>query len=338
MKVLVTGGAGYLGSVLVRDLVAHGHEVVVVDRFFFGEGSLDGPELGRVVRIREDIRWVEGHRFEGIEAVIDLAALSNDPAGDLDPWKTLEINYLGRSRIARLAREAGVRRYIVSSSCSLYGFQSEILTEESKPNPLTVYARANGLVEADTLSLGSPEFCVTALRFATLYGPSPRMRYDLAVNGMVLGALKSGKIPVARDGEQWRPFLHVRDAARAFRSVLAADPAGVNGQVFNAGADDQNFQIRALAERVAGSLKNAPTIEWYGDRDTRSYRVSFRKIRERLEFQPTSDVAGAAREIEEGFARGELPDTPKTKTVDWYRHLMSDREAGSSVALRGTVL
>jgi nucleoside-diphosphate-sugar epimerase len=270
--------------------------------------------------------------------VVDLAALSNDPAGDLDPWKTLEINYLGRSRIARLARAAGVRRYVVSSSCSLYGFQSEVLTEESKPNPLTVYARANGLVEADTLPLGTPDFCVTALRFATLYGPSPRMRYDLAVNGMVLGAVRSGKIPIARDGDQWRPFLHVQDAARALERVLAADPSEVNGQLFNAGSDEQNFQIHPLADIVAGALRARPTLEWYGDRDARSYRVSFRKIREQLGFQPTGTVAGAAREIEEALNRGELASTPKTKTVDWYRHLLRDESAGRSVALHGAVL
>ncbi|HTT26099.1 MAG TPA: NAD(P)-dependent oxidoreductase, partial [Thermoplasmata archaeon] len=171
MKVIVTGGAGYLGSVLVAELVGAGHDVTVIDRFFFGEESLDAGANRSAHRTRDDIRWVDGKQFEGAEAVIDLAALSNDPAGALDPWKTLEINYLGRARVARLAREAGVRRYVVSSSCSLYGFQSEILTEESKPNPLTVYARANVLVESDTLPLASPEFCVTALRFATLYGP-----------------------------------------------------------------------------------------------------------------------------------------------------------------------
>jgi nucleoside-diphosphate-sugar epimerase len=338
VKVIVTGGAGYLGSVLVGDLLAAGHDVTVIDRFFFGEESLRLPTTEAAHRTREDIRWVDGKAFEGAEAVVDLAALSNDPAGALDPWKTLEINYLGRARVARLAREAGVRRYVVSSSCSLYGFQSEILTEESKPNPLTVYARANVLVESDSLPLASPEFCVSALRFATLYGPSPRMRFDLAVNGMVLGATRTGKIPVARDGDQWRPFLHVRDAARAIQAVLAADPAVVNGQVFNAGSDDQNFQIHPLAEQVAGALEVRPTLEWYGDRDARSYRVSFRKIRERLHFEPKFNVASASREIEASLAAGTLAATPKTKTVDWYRHLLSDAEAQRAVAIRGVVL
>jgi nucleoside-diphosphate-sugar epimerase len=164
------------------------------------------------------------------------------------------------------------------------------------------------------------------------------MRYDLAVNGMVLGATRTGKIPVARDGDQWRPFLHVRDAARSILTVLEADPARVNGEVFNAGSDDQNFQIRPLAELVAGGLKSHPTLEWYGDRDARSYRVSFRKIRERLGFQPSFDVPGASREIEVALTSGDLPATPKTKTVDWYRHLLTDAGAGESVSLQGVVL
>lgn len=337
VKVLVTGGAGYLGSVLVRELAAAGHEVTVLDRFFFGEGSLDVPGLS-LRRVRDDIRWFDGSLMDGIEAVVDLAALSNDPAGALDPWKTIEINFLGRSRVARIAREAGVRRYVVSSSCSLYGFQSEILTEESRPNPLTVYARANALVEADVLPLGTPEYCVTALRFATLYGPSPRMRFDLAVNGMVAGAVRTGRIPVARDGDQWRPFLHVRDAARAILTVLGAEPDLVNGEIFNAGSDEQNLQIRPLAETVAAAMAHPPALEWYGDPDARSYRVSFRKIRERLGFRPDADVPGAVREIESGLRGGALSEGPTTQTVGWYRHLLSDAKARESVAMRGAVL
>lgn len=338
MRVVVTGGAGYLGSVLVPELRAAGHTVTVLDRFFFGPESLPKEGTEGVDRVRDDIRWVDGRVLEGAEALVDLAALSNDPAGELDPWKTLEINFLGRSRMARLAREAGLARYLVSSSCSLYGFQSEILTEESKPNPLTVYARANGLVEADTLPLALPEFCVTALRFATLFGPSPRMRFDLAVNGMVLGATRTGKIPVARDGDQWRPFLHVRDAARAIVATLGADPAEVNGQIFNVGADDQNFQIRPLAETVAGAMSSRPALEWYGDPDTRSYRVSFRKVRERLGFEPRETVPDAVKAIEAGLADGSLTPSVKTRTVEWYRHLLTDPVARETVALHGVVL
>ncbi len=261
MKILTTGAAGYLGSTLIPLLLEAGHDVTVVDRFFFGEGTL--PKANDHLHlVRDDTRWCDGRLFEGKEAVVDLAALSNDPAGALDPWKSYEINYLGRSRIARLAREARVRWYVVAFSCSLYGFQAKPLTEESPPNSLTAYARANVLVELDNLPLATPEFAPTALCFATLYGLSTRMRFDIAINGMVLGAIQQQKIPVMRDGTQWRPLLHVRDAARAILEVLAAPTEKISGQVFNVGSDEQNFQIRPLAELVARSLSTPPSLEW----------------------------------------------------------------------------
>jgi nucleoside-diphosphate-sugar epimerase len=339
MKILVTGGAGYLGSTFVPMLLQNGHEVVVLDRFFFGEENLPpASSTPHLTLLRDDTRWCSGRSFEGVDAVVDMAALSNDPAGELDPWKTYEINYLGRSRVARLAREAGVSRYLVTSSCSLYGFQEKVLTEESPPHPLTAYARANVLVERDNLPLASPKLTVTAVRFSTLYGLSPRMRFDIAINGMVLGASRTGKIPVMRDGQQWRPFLHVRDAAQAIYDILQAEPAKVNGQVFNIGSEDQNFQIRPLAEVVAGAMKHPPQLEWYGDVDNRSYRVSFAKAQRVLGFAPRLRPTDAVREIEAALAEGRVDPSTKTKTVDWYKHLLTDAHAGQAVALRGVVL
>ncbi|MCI4334947.1 MAG: SDR family oxidoreductase [Thermoplasmata archaeon] len=338
MRVLATGGAGYLGSTLVPLLLSRGHEVTVVDRFFFGAEHLPPEEPGKLRKIRDDIRWCDGELFEGHDAVVDMAALSNDPAGAIDAWKTYEINYLGRSRVARLAREAKVARYLVTSSCSQYGFQEGILTEESPPKPLTAYARANVLVEKDNLPLATPEFCPTAVRFSTLYGLSPRMRFDLAVNGMVLGATRTGKIPVMRDGKQWRPFLHVRDAARAILTVLEAPVEKVRGAVFNVGSDDQNYQVGTLADVVAGAMRSPPTLEWYGDVDARSYRVSFEKVRRELGFTPELRPPDAVREIESALVSGALQPTEKTMTVEWYRHLLSNDVASQSVALRGVVL
>ncbi len=337
MRVLVTGGAGYLGSTLVPLLLEAGHDVTVLDRFFFGSGSL--PEgHPRLRTVRDDIRYCEGRVFDGQEAVVDLAALSNDPAGAMDPWKTYEINYLGRVRVARLAREAKVARYVVSSSCSIYGFQPGILSERSETRPLTAYARANVLVESDNLPLNTPTFCATALRFATLYGVSRRMRFDLAINGMALGGIRSGRIPVMRDGNQWRPFLHVRDAARAIAEALSADPTAIGGQAFNVGSEAQNFQIRPLADLVAGSLQHPPTVEWYGDPDARSYRVDFSKFRAATGFAPSFDPPQAVRELETALSAGTISASPETNTVDWYRHLLSDAAAGETVALRGSVL
>jgi nucleoside-diphosphate-sugar epimerase len=339
MKLLVTGGGGYVGTTLVPMLRAAGHEVTVLDRFFFGQERLSHePGVEGVRFVRDDVRWFDGKLLQGMDAVIDMAALSNDPAGEIDPWKTLEINYLGRSRVCRLAREAGVPRYLLTSSCSIYGFQEAMITEETPPNPLTVYARANVLAERDNLPLASDTFCTAAVRFATLYGRSGRMRFDLAVNGMVLGAHRTGKIPVMKDGTQWRPLMHVRDAARALMNLLTAPAERIRGRVFNIGSDEQNFQVRPLAEVVAGAMATRPQLEWYGSADNRSYRVSFAKARETLGFRTEFTVADATREIERGLTDGSLVASPETKTVDWYRHLLSDEAAAAAVRLRGVVL
>jgi nucleoside-diphosphate-sugar epimerase len=339
VKIVVTGGGGYIGTSLVPMLLGAGHEVTVIDRFFFADQPFSSLRNRPSLRIvRDDVRWFDGKLLVGQDAVIDMAALSNDPAGELDPWKTFDINYLGRARVARLAREAGVARYILTSSCSVYGFRDGILDETTPPNPLTTYARANILAEQDTLPLANDMFCPTAVRFATLYGLSGRMRFDLAINAMVLGARTSGKIPIMKDGTQWRPFLHVHDAARALSLLLGVDPSLLRGRVFNIGSDSQNYQISQLAELVAESMRSRPTLEWYGDPDRRSYRVSFRRAREELNFTPDLTPGDAAKEIESSLELGTLVPSLKHKTVEWYRHLLHDKAAGESVALRGVVL
>jgi nucleoside-diphosphate-sugar epimerase len=339
MKILVTGGAGYLGTTLVPQLVDAGHDVVVVDRFFFGRAPLERlSKGGHLTLVQEDVRWVSGTLFQGIDAVVDMAALSNDPAGDLDPWKTFEINYLGRSRTARLAREAGVRRYILTSSCSVYGFQDGLLTEESSPKPQTAYARANLLAEGDVLPLKTADFAPIAIRFATLYGVSARMRFDLAVNAMVLRGLQTGKLPVMKDGDQWRPFLHVADAARAIGLLLGSDTERFAGRTINVGADDQNFQLRDLAELLAAAVTTHPTLEWYGAPDHRSYRVSFERAEKELGFKPAYRPIDTAHEIERDLKNGGVDTGPRSMTVDWYRHLLTDPAASAEVSLHGIVL
>jgi nucleoside-diphosphate-sugar epimerase len=339
VKVFVTGGGGYIGTTLVPMLLQKGHRVTVLDRFFFGDQAFAGFRGNDSLRlIRDDTRWFDGSLLAGQDAVIDMAALSNDPAGELDPWKTFDINYLGRVRVARLAKEARVSRYILTSSCSVYGFREGLLDESTPPNPLTAYARANVMAEGDTLSLANGFFCPSAVRFATLYGLSGRMRFDLAVNAMVAGARASGKIPIMKDGTQWRPFLHVRDAARALVNLLDREISPIRGRFFNIGSDDQNYQIAKLAEIVAASMMAKPTLEWYGDPDRRSYRVSFRRASQELHFSPELTPADATKEIESALASGALVPSIEHKTVDWYRHLLTDRVAGEAVSLRGVVL
>jgi nucleoside-diphosphate-sugar epimerase len=334
----VTGGAGYIGSVLTELLLERGYEVSVLDRFFFGDTIADLRHNPRLHVIQDDIRWCPESVFKGIDAVCDLAALSNDPAGELNPVKTLEINHEGRARICRMAKKAGVRRYVLASSCSIYGFQDEVVDETSGINPLTTYAVANRRAEESTLALASKNFTVTAVRQATVYGLSRRMRFDLAINGMTLALQKNGSVKILRDGTQWRPMVHIRDTSRAFITVLEADSAKVNGEIFNVGSDDQNLQIRPLAERLCDALSLAYVEDWYGDPDHRSYQVSFKKIADRLGYTTCESPESGAREIFTALKKGTTHDGPTTKTVEWYKSLVQWHETLKGVVQRDVVL
>jgi len=336
--VLVTGGAGYIGSVLTELLLERGYEVTILDRFFFGDTIADLRVHPKLHIVRDDVRWWAEDGLRRIDAVCDLAALSNDPAGELDPAKTLEINYEGRARICRLAQQAGVRRYVLASSCSIYGFQDDAVNETSPINPLTTYAVANHRAEEATLALASPGFTVTALRQATVYGLSRRMRFDLAINGMTLALFKNGSVKILRDGTQWRPMVHIRDTSRAFIAVLEADPAAVNGEIFNVGSDDQNLQIRPLAERICHGLGLPYVEDWYGDPDHRSYRVSFKKIRDRLGYTTSFTPEDGAKEIFRALEQGAVQGGPTTRTVDWYKSLIQWHDTLKNVVQHDVVL
>jgi nucleoside-diphosphate-sugar epimerase len=338
MKVLVTGGAGYIGSILCRMLIEKGVDVICLDRFFFGFDSIEEIRE-RIKIVKDDIRWFSPNILKSIDAVIDMASLSNDPSGELDPQKTLEINYEGRVRVARLSKKYGIKKYVLASSCSVYGFQEGILTEESALNPLTTYAKANVLSEKEILPLADKLFTTTVLRLATVYGYSYRMRFDLAINGMVLGFYKNGKIPIMRDGKQWRPFVHVKDASNAFIRVLEAEPELVNGQIFNVGSDEQNFQIFELAKLIAESINMPFNYEWYGSPDNRSYKVSFKKIKETLNFKPQYTPKEGAKEVFEALKDGKLnPDDPRTITVKWYKNLLEMQKFIKSIEINGKLL
>ena len=336
--VLVTGGAGCIGSVLTQLLLEGGCAVTVLDRLFFGDTLVDLRGNLKLRVIQDDIRWCPETVFKGIDAVCDLAALSNDPAGELNPEKTLEINYEGRARICRMAKKAGVRRYVLASSCSIYGFQDDVVDETSGINPLTTYAVANRKAEESTLALASKDFTATAVRQATVYGLSRRMRFDLAINGMTLALHKNGSVKILRDGTQWRPMVHIRDTSRAFIAVLEAEPAKVNGEIFNVGSDDQNLQIRPLAERLCKALGLPYVEDWYGDPDHRSYRVSFQKITDRIGYATCETPETGAREIFAALRKGTLTDGPTTRTVEWYKSLIQWHDTLQSVVQRDVVL
>jgi nucleoside-diphosphate-sugar epimerase len=326
--ILVTGGAGYIGSTLAELLLSRGYEVTVLDRFFFGNTLVDLEKQPGLHLIKGDVRSVGPSVFKGVYGVCDLAALSNDPAGELDPERTLEINHRGRARVCKLAKEAGVSRYILASSCSIYGYQDNVVDETSPINPLTTYAQANELAEKSALDKGTDEFIVVALRQATVYGLSRRMRFDLAVNGMTLALFKKGSVRIMRDGKQWRPMIHLRDTSRAFIAMLESASEKVNGQIFNVGSEEQNVQVLPLAKRLSEAVGIPFREDWYGDPDNRSYKVSFRKIREQLGYSTELTPEDGAREIFGALKTGRLKDSTETRTVEWYKALLaSDKNA-----------
>jgi len=334
MRFLVTGGAGYIGSVLVARLLKEGHHVIVLDRFFFGRESLKNViKNPKLKLIQDDTRWFNPSVLKNIDVVMDLAALSNDPSGELDPKKTLEINYNGRARVARLSKKAGVKRYILASSCSIYGFLDGFADENSPINPLTTYAEANRLAEIAAKKLSDDKFTTTMLRFATVFGLSSRMRFDLAVNGMVLGFYKNKQIPIMRDGKQWRPFIHIKDVAEVYLAITNASKDKINGEIFNVGSDEQNYQILALAKEVSKSINIPFKKQWYGDPDLRTYKISFKKIKNQIKFKSKFSIKDGAQEIYSALEREKVKDSLKTNTVEWYKYLLRSKDVIDSVVI-----
>lgn len=327
MRVFVTGGTGYIGRVLVPMLVEKGYNVSVIDRKFLNYDDVESEykDLGCNF-INGDIRYFEPNLLRSHDAVVDLAALSNDPSGDLDPMKTWDINYLGRVRVARLAKKLGVAKYVVSSSCSVYGFLDSIANEDTPPNPLTTYAQANVAVEHDNLYIADKTFTPTALRLATAFGYSKRMRLDIAINAMTVYAYRDRKVRLMRDGTQYRPFVHIKDISAAIIRVLESDPEKVSGKTYNIGADSLNVRLNDLAETVRRIVGLESEIEWYGDPDARSYRASFKKAKDELGFEAAISIEDGIREILAKLKSGELIDRPEMHTVNQYKTLLYSRD------------
>jgi nucleoside-diphosphate-sugar epimerase len=340
MNILITGGAGYIGSVLISLLLQRGYNVACLDRFFFGQESIqEFMDNKRFKVIKDDIRWFDLDSLRGIDTVMDLASLSNDPSAELNPTKTMEINYRGRIRVAKASKKFGVKRYVLASSCSVYGAKKDIIADEkARTSPLTTYAKANVLAEAETLPLADKNFVTIVLRQATVYGLSPRMRFDLAVNGIVLGLHKTGKIPLMRSGKQWRPFVHVHDTARAFILAMESDPDKVNGQIFNIGSNEENYKIEQLAKTICSALRKKFIAEWYGSPDTRSYVVNFSKAKKLLGFKTNYTVKDGAKEIYDALKKQIIIDSLKTKTVEWYKHLINTHNFLQQVLIDNKVL
>ncbi|MEH7226502.1 SDR family oxidoreductase [Bacillus sp. JJ1566] len=336
--ILVTGAGGYIGSVLVPKLLNKGYSVKAIDRFFFGVDKLQ-PHPNLTI-VHEDCRRLTESYFVGIDAVIDLVAISNDPSGELFKEITYDINHLSRVNTASLAKKMGVKRYILPSTCSIYGFQDKeaIVDENSLTNPLTVYAKANEKAEQGVIPLADDGFTVTVMRQATVYGYSPRMRFDLAVNGMTFGAWEKGVIPLMRDGAQWRPMVHVEDTTDVMCLLLEAEANKINGEIFNIGSNRNNYQLGRLADEIATALPIDVKIEWYGDPDHRSYRVNFDKIVKTLNWEAKYTAADGALEIFKKLEDGTLQKTEQTITLNWYKKLIEWHGFIKQIDLYGGVL
>lgn len=309
MKLLVTGVEGYIGCLLAPLLQQRGHEVVGLDTGYYRDGWLfSDRELapGFPRFINRDIRNIEAADLQGIDAVVHLAELSNDPLGDNNPEVTFQINHLASVRLAKLAKEVGVKRFVYTSSCSVYGVANgaEPLTEASPTNPQTAYAKCKTLVERDVAEMASDTFSPTFLRNATAYGASPRMRFDIVLNNLCGIAATTGKITMTSDGSPWRPLVHLLDICEAIACVLDAPQDAIHNEIFNVGHDGDNFQVREIAQIVADVYPGCELSFGPAGGDNRSYRVSFAKIHAKLPgFRCSWDARKGAKQLHDVFQR-----------------------------------
>lgn len=305
MRVLVTGHNGYIGSVLVPILLREGHDVKGLDSDLFANCSFGSLPLS-IPYLQKDIRDIEDSDLRGFDAVVHLAALSNDPLGYFNPKLTYVINHEATVKLAKLSRKVGVQRFIFSSSCSLYGASSgDFLTETAEPHPVTPYAASKMLAERDIIELAEPSFSPTILRCATAYGISPMLRFDLVLNNLVAWAYATGVVLLKSDGMAWRPLMHIEDISQTFASIIETPRDLVHNQVLNVGNTEENYRIRDLAKLVKATVPGSH-IEFAEDAepDKRSYRVNFEKLFGILpEFRPRWNVRSGALQLYETYKK-----------------------------------
>ena len=334
MKILITGTEGYIGARMAPILAARGHDVTGLDTGFYRDGCLYLDPVGMPVApctIFKDLRTVAPQDFEGFDAVVHLAELSNDPLGENRPEITFKINHEGSVRIAKAAKQAGVKRFVYASSCSVYGVGSgDFLDETSPTNPQTTYAHCKVNVERDVKPLADADFCVSFLRNATAYGPSPRMRFDIVLNDLSALAWTTKKIAMVSDGSPWRPIVHIEDIIEAVRCTLESPTAAVNGEIFNVGATSENYRIREIADIVAQAFPGCEVSAGPPSGDNRSYRVNFDKIASKLPgFQARWTAQRGAEELRKLFERIEfLPQTFEFRAFTRLKQLKYLQQTG----------
>lgn len=332
MHVLVTGHLGYIGTVMVPALLNAGHVVTGYDSNLYERCSFKaGGEIVEVPYKRKDIRDADITDLKGVDAVIHLAALSNDPLGNLDPELTYDINYRASVRLAELAKRAGVRRFLLASSCSNYGLAGEnMLDETGQLNPVTAYGKSKVMAEHDIQQLAGDGFCPTFMRPATAYGVSPRMRFDLVLNNLTAWAITTGLIYLKSDGTPWRPIVHIEDITRSFIRALEAPEEAVMNQAFNVGRTSENYTMKELADIVAEAILTARIeIAPNAGPDKRSYRVNFEKIATVLgAFKPEWNARRGAQQLSDAYRRTDLTleefEGPRYQRVGHIQKLIAD--------------
>jgi nucleoside-diphosphate-sugar epimerase len=328
--VLVTGHHGYIGALLVKALQDAGFVPTGLDTDLFDQNRFVG-HVPLVPSIQKDLRDVVPADLEGFEAVLHLAALSNDPLGDLDPTLTYQINHEATMQLARFAKQARVRRFLFSSSCSMYGAAGDAMLDESASfNPVTPYAHSKVMVENQLRALANDDFSPVFLRNTTAYGVSPFMRFDIVLNNLVGWAYTTGKVAIQSDGTPWRPLIHIEDICRAFVAALQAPREAIHNQAFNVGLTEENYQVRDLARVVQETVPGC-VIEYspHGSPDPRSYRVNFSKIKDRLPgFRPAWNIRRGAQELYAACQQANLTfedfDGPRFKRLTHIRKLLAN--------------
>jgi nucleoside-diphosphate-sugar epimerase len=311
MRVFVTGVHGYIGAILAPYLNDRGLDVVGLDTGYYRDGWLFSDDRRMRVQprtINKDLRDITSADLDGCDAVAHLAELSNDPLGQNNPAVTRRINHIGSVALAETARKCGIRRFVYTSSCSVYGAGTgEFLDESTRPNPQTAYAECKVLVERDVGQMSGPDFCPVFLRNATAYGASPRMRFDIVLNDLTAMAHTTRRIAMMSDGSPWRPVVHIEDICEAiYRSLIAPEDA-VRGKIFNVGQDSENYRVRELAQIVAGEFPGCELSVGPSGGDNRSYRVRFERIHRELPgFECRHTARDGARELRKLYERIEM--------------------------------